>query len=86
MEFPATPPIPTPTLKRFLLVWQKTRPDQDAPVATILKGGPQVHFWIDRKPYAGTLDSIKLHPHELITVEIGTPLVPPAKFTFPAGL
>jgi hypothetical protein len=82
MEFPGTKPSPPPTLLRFFRIWQATRSDDDAPVATILRGGPNVHIYVNRKPYLGTVSSIVLHPHELVTIEIGTPYVKPPTFNF----
>lgn len=82
MEYPASPPKPTPTLLEFLHVWQKTRADEDKPVPTILRGGPNVHIYVNRKPYHGSLASIKLHPHELIAIEIGKQYVKPPTFNF----
>lgn len=84
MEYPTLTPTPTPTLQRFLVIWSRTRRDQDKPVAEILRGGPNIHFYVNGRKYRGTLASIKLHPHERIAVEIGGPYVTPPKFNFAA--
>ena len=47
--------------------------------------GP-VHAFVDGRPYSGDLRAIVLTAHELITIEVGEPVVSPPVYTFPSGL
>lgn len=82
IEFPSKA---TPTLGQFLQVWRRTRTDDNGPARTILAGGPNLHTFVNRKPYHGDPLSIPLKAHELIAIDIGKKVVPPPSFTFPSG-
>jgi hypothetical protein len=83
------------TLGQFLDVWQRTAqldaqggasPVDDAFVRALKAANPSdIHIYVGDKQvsdYAG----ISLTAHELITIEIGAPTVPPVtNYTFPAG-
>lgn len=47
--------------------------------------GP-VHSFVDGKPYPGDPRTIVLAAHMQITLEVGTPVVPPPVYIFPNGL
>lgn len=51
----------------------------DASIVTALNAATpqQIHAYVDGKPYTGDYRKITLTKHKLITVELGTPLVPP---------
>ncbi|HVZ23808.1 MAG TPA: hypothetical protein VG871_22195 [Vicinamibacterales bacterium] len=69
------------TLGNFFDVWGE-------PLATDNVAGLKgpVHAFVDGKPYTGNPRDIVLTAHEEITLEIGTPIVPPPSYLFPAGL
>lgn len=46
--------------------------------------GPVTAF-VDGQPYDGKLDAIPFYSHEDITLEVGTPVVPPPNYLLPAG-
>ncbi|MBV9718275.1 MAG: hypothetical protein JOZ77_03090 [Candidatus Eremiobacteraeota bacterium] len=47
--------------------------------------GP-VTAYVNGARYDGDLRQIPLHAHQEVTLEVGTPLVPPPNYTFPAGV
>lgn len=84
------------TLGQFLDVWQRTaqldaqggasQPVSDAFVRTLRATSPSdIHVYVGDQ-LVSDYASIPLTPHELITIEIGTPLQPPTTtYAFPAG-
>ena len=69
------------TLGNFCDVWGE-------PLTTRNVAGLQgaVHAFVNGNPYAGNPREIALAPHELITLEVGEPIVRPPIYTFPNGL
>jgi hypothetical protein len=84
------------TLGQFLDVWQRTaqldaqggasQPVSDAFVRALRAASPDaIHVYVGDQ-LVTDYSSIPLTPHELITIEIGTPLQPPTtSYAFPAG-
>jgi hypothetical protein len=71
----------TYTLGQFFDIWGQ--PLTTTEVAG-LKGA--VHAFVDGKPYTGNPRGIVLGAHTQITLEVGTPVVRPPAYVFPAGL
>jgi hypothetical protein len=69
------------TLGQFFDIWGRTLSAAD--VAGIK--GP-VHAFVDGKARAGDPRAIVLLAHEQITLEVGSPVVSPPVYVFPAGL
>jgi hypothetical protein len=68
------------TLGNFFDIWGYTlAPDQIASFK-----GP-VTAYVNGQVYAGDFKAIELTSHKQIVLEVGTPLVPPPTYTFPAG-
>lgn len=44
-----------------------------------------VTAFVNGSPYGGELSAIPLRSHQEIVLEVGTPVVPPPRYTFPAG-
>lgn len=53
--------------------------------ATTLASGDKLTMFVDGKAYTGNPREIVLAAHTLVTIEVGTPVVPDPAFTFPAG-
>lgn len=69
------------TLGNFFDVWhQPLSPTRVGPVRGRLT------VFVDGRPYTGNPRAITFREHELIQIDVGTPVVPPQGFTFPAGL
>jgi hypothetical protein len=78
-----SPGTATFTLGQFFDIWgQPLSSTQAGPLRADL--GAQLHVFVDGAPYPGDLRAIPLTPHELITIELGAEVPPPA-FTFPSG-
>lgn len=78
--------IESPTDRRFTLgnfcdVWGE-------PLTARNVAGLQgtVHAFVNGNPYAGDPREIALSAHELITLEVGEPIVHPPVYSFPEGL
>lgn len=69
------------TLKQFFDIWGQ--PLQRDNIAGF---HGTVHAFVDGKPYSGNLADIVFTPHEEITLEVGSPVVVPPVYIFPAGL
>jgi hypothetical protein len=71
----------TYTLGNFFDIWGE-------PLTTREVAGLQgvVRAFVDGKPYSGDPRGIVLGAHTQITLEVGTPVVPPPVYAFPAGL
>jgi len=69
------------TLGQFFDIWGQPLTAKDV---AGLKGA--VHAFVDGKPYAGDPRGIVLGAHTQITLEVGTPVVPPPVYAFPAGI
>src|SRR6266700_3193093 len=78
-----SPGTATFTLGQFFDVWgQPLSSTQAGPLHTDRAG--QLRVFVDGKLYVGDPRAIALTPHELITIESGAEVPPPA-FTFPSG-
>jgi len=78
-----SPGTATFTLGQFFDIWgQPLGSTQAGPLHADL--GAQLHVFVDSTPYTGDPRAIPLTPHELITIESGAEVPPPA-FTFPSG-
>jgi hypothetical protein len=78
-----SPGTATFTLGQFFDIWgQPLSSTQAGPLRA--DPGAQLHVFVDGAPYPGDLRAIPLTPHELITIESGAEVPPPA-FTFPSG-
>jgi hypothetical protein len=79
-------------LGTFFDIWKATRattvPPGDAYVLKLEAAARhgQVHAFVDGKPWHGSYRSIPLTEHAVITIEIGTPVVPPKPYTHWNGL
>jgi hypothetical protein len=71
----------TYTLGQFFDIWGQTLTTNEV---AGLKGA--VRAFVDGKPYAGNPRGIVLAAHAQITLEVGTPIVPPPTYAFPAGI
>jgi len=80
------------TLGAFLDIWKATKtstsPPGDAYVLRLQAAAArgQVHAFYNGKAWRGSYRSILLKSHAVITVEIGTPVVPPKPFSAWNGL
>lgn len=71
----------TPPLKTFFDVWG--RPLNSHQIGNIkVKPGQKIRVWVNLKPYRGNMRTIALRPHTMITIEVGSPFVPPQPFDF----
>jgi hypothetical protein len=68
------------TLGQFFDIW-----GQPLSTTQVGRATGKVTAFIDGKRYSGDPRSIKLTPHALIQLDVGS-VVPPQPFTFPAGL
>jgi hypothetical protein len=71
----------TYTLGQFFDIWGQPLTSTDV---AGLKG--TVRAFVDGKPYSGNPRGIILGAHTQITLEVGTPTVPPPSYTFPPGI
>lgn len=71
----------TYTLGNFFDVWGE-------PLTTRTVAGLQgaVHAFVNGNPYTGDPRAITLTAHELVTLEVGAPIVQPPVYIFPNGL
>jgi hypothetical protein len=49
-------------------------------------GDQKVVAYVNGRRYDGAPETIPIDPHAVITLELGSPLVPPPTFTFPPGV
>jgi hypothetical protein len=69
------------TLGQFFDVWgQRLARDRVGPATG------RVTAFVDGQRYRGDLRSIRLRPHAQIQLDVGRPVVPPARVVFPPGL
>ncbi len=69
------------SLGQFFAVWGEPLTGRDV---AGMRGS--VHAFLDGRPYHGNLRTIPLTAHAEITLEVGTPIVPPPRYIFPPGL
>ncbi len=71
------------TLGQFFDIWGQPLSSTQAG-ALRADPGARLHLFVDGTPYTGDPRAIALTPHELIAIESGAEVPPPA-FTFPGG-
>jgi hypothetical protein len=86
-----SPTQKTYTFGQFLDVWKKTASTANPPTdAFVLKleqtPAREIHVYVNGKPWRFDYRTIPLTEHEVITVEIGKPLVRPPPYTAWNGL
>jgi hypothetical protein len=69
------------TLGNFFDIWHQPLSRTQAATAHVVFG-TQMRVSVDLRPYSGNPRNIVLHPHELITIEVGPPWVKPTIFDF----
>ncbi len=78
-----SPGTATFTLGQFFDIWGQPLSSTQAGRLRADLGG-QLHIFVNGSPDTGDPRAIPLTPHELITIESGAQVPPPA-YTFPAG-
>lgn len=83
-----SPILQTFTLGNFLDIWQQSSRSNfvDSSFLANLRKATVVHVFSNGKLWTKPYRDVPLTSHEVIYLEIGTPIVPPQPYTFAAGL